>query len=231
MDPLRRVTGPDGEHDVDLPALMDGGILVFLEASCQFPEPRKRVESAFGVRLRNTGGASEVPGFATTDCSYHTGLHVAGDHFIIQACDPSTGRAVPDGERGSLCVSAFGIDAQVVRYDVADIVTVSRGACPCGETGPRYTLLGRGADAVHVDDRLFLPLDVQFALEAVGSPEFQLRVDPNGRSLRIVVEADGSSGAIAGAVGDFLGVPVDVETVAPGTLPRSSFKPRRVAVD
>jgi hypothetical protein len=91
---------------IDLPALLDGGIVAFLEASCQFDAPRRRVEEAYGVRLRNIGGASDIPGFAVTDCLHHTGMHVAGDHFVIEVCDPVTGRELPKGERGTLVVTA-----------------------------------------------------------------------------------------------------------------------------
>jgi phenylacetate-CoA ligase len=218
---------------VDLAAITDGGILVFLEAACQFERPRQRVEAAYGVRIRNSGGASEIPGFATTDCAAHTGLHVAGDHFVVQACDPETGREVPDGERGTLVVSGFGVDALFLRYDVQDIVAVSRGVCECGETGPRYTLLGRRADAVTVDGRMLLPLDVQLAFEEIdadGAPEFQL-VPGDAARLQLRVESDeGGGDQIAGALAEVLGVPAAVETVPLGSLPRSSFKPRRVAV-
>lgn len=216
-------------NGIDLVELTGGGMFVFLEISCQFEQPRRRFEEAYGVRIHNTGGASEVPGLATTDCTHHEGLHVAGDHFVVQACDPATGREVADGERGSLVVSAFGVDAHFLRYDLQDIVTVSRGRCACGETGPRYTLLGRGADAVNVDGRLLLPLDVQLALEAVGAPEFQLVPDPTGGVLRLRVESDAGVDKFAATLRDALGVKVEAETVAVGSLPRSSFKPRRVA--
>jgi phenylacetate-CoA ligase len=216
---------------IDLRAQLDGSILVFLEASCQFAGPRERVEVAYGVRLRNIGGASEIPGLATSDCEAHQGLHVAGDHFVIQACDPATGREVPDGERGTLVVSAFGLDALFLRYDVQDIVTVTRGTCACGETGPRYTLLGRGADAVTADGRMLLPLDVQLALEHCGAPEFQLVADSDQRALRIRIEDDEmGETALSGSLREALAVStVEVETVPVGSLPRSAFKPRRLA--
>ena len=216
---------------IDLAPLLDGAILVFLEAACQFARPRQRVETAYGVQIRNIGGASEIPGFATTDCAAHAGLHVAGDHFVVQACDPATGREVPDGERGTLVVSAFGLDALFLRYDLQDIVMVSRGPCVCGETGPRYTLLGRHADAVEIDGRMLLPLDIHLALENIETdgPEFQLVTGGEGR-LQLRVEADDRRGDhLAGALEEALGVPTVVETVPIGSLPRSSFKPRRVA--
>jgi phenylacetate-CoA ligase len=214
---------------VDLPALMAGGIFVFLEASCQFERPRQRVEKAYGVTLRNTSGASEIPGFATTDCSAHTGLHVAGDHFVVQACDPRTGREAAPGERGTLVVSAFGVDALFLRYDVQDIVTIEQGPCECGETGPRYTLLGRAADAVAVDGRTVLPLDVQLALDDHGAPEFQV-VGAEGGALVLKVEDDEHrADRFEAAIRESLDVKAEVETVTVGSLPRSTFKPRRVA--
>jgi phenylacetate-CoA ligase len=215
--------------EVNLPGLMAGAIFVFLEASCQFEQPRRRVEQAYGVTLRNTGGASEIPGFATTDCSAHTGLHVAGDHFVVQACDPRTGRQVAAGERGTLVVSAFEIDALFLRYDVQDIVTIDEGPCPCGETGPRYTLLGRAADAVEIGGRTLLPLDVQLALDDHGAPEFQL-LGANGDAVALKVEDDDHrADRFETAIRDSLDVKADVETVAVGSLPRSTFKPRRTA--
>jgi len=227
---LRTYEEAAAANGIDLPALLDSSILVFLEASCQFPGPRERIESAYGVRIRNIGGASEIPGLATTDCAAHQGLHVAGDHFVVQACDPVTGREVADGERGTLVVSAFGVDASFLRYDLQDIVTVARGRCACGETGPRYTLLGRGADAVAVEGRTLLPLDVQLALEAVGAPEFQFAADREAgdRLLRLSIEDDEhGAAALAAVLGESLGVTAEVQTVAVGSLPRSSFKPRR----
>jgi phenylacetate-CoA ligase len=216
------------EIGIAFPKLLDGSIVAFLEASCQFEAPRRRFEDAYGVHLRNIGGTSDVPGFAVTDCRHHAGLHVAGDHFVIQVCDPKTGREVPRGERGSLVITAFGIDAVAIRYDVEDIVVQHDGPCPCGETGPRYTLLGRGADGVGVGGRMLLPLDVQLALEDLGAPEFQVPREQDGRALRLVVESDGGETPIAGGLRERLGVDVHVTAVARGSLPRAAFKPRRV---
>ncbi len=216
-------------NGVDLLGLLDGAKVAFLEASCQFEEPRRRVEETYGFELRNIGGASEVPGFSVSDCRYHTGLHAMGDHYVVQACDPETGREVAEGERGTLVVTAFGIDTFMVRYDLQDIVTVSTEPCACGETGPRYTLLGRQGDLVTVDGTTLLPIDVQLALEGEGSPEFQVvRDGDQADELRLRVETERPAD-VGERLRHELGVPVDVEGVEAGTLPRSSFKPRRVS--
>jgi phenylacetate-CoA ligase len=225
---LRTYEEAGSQIGVDFAALLEGKLLVYLDAACQFEAPRRRMEEAYGVRLHNLSGASEVPAFSVNDCRHHTGFHAAGDHVVIEVCDPATGVPVADGQRGTLVVSTYGIDALYLRYDVEDLVVASPGACPCGETGPRYTLLGRAADAVSVAGRTLLPLDVQLALDEHGAPEFQL-VPGDDTRLRVRVETTRGPGATTAVLTGALGVPVDVEALAPGTLPRAAFKPRRVA--
>ena len=215
---------------IDFGALLEGAILAFLEVGCQFEAPRRRLEDNYSVQLRNIGGASDVPGFAVSDCRYHTGMHAAGDHFVVQVCDPLTGRSLPAGERGTLVVTAFDIDAVAIRYDIEDLVVASTGPCPCGETGARYTLLGRVADAINVAGRTLLPLDVQLALDELGAPEFQMVKDGHPSKLCLRIEGEGSDGAHAAeAIQRRLLVSTDIELVEPGTLPRAAFKPRRVS--
>jgi phenylacetate-CoA ligase len=214
---------------IDLRRYFEGASLMFSEAVCQFPGPRRRIEERYGFRLHNLTGASEIPAFSNSDCRFHTGMHLVPGHHLIQVCDPSTGKPVAPGERGSLVVSSHGLDAFFLRYDLEDIVVEATDRCPCGETGQRYTFLGRGADRAEVDGRMILPLDVQLALEEGGAPEFQL-VAGRHEKLRLRVELDGGgSGRIEGLIGEALSVPVTVDPVPVGGLPRSSFKPRRIA--
>lgn len=216
------------EAGVDFGELLDGAKVACLEALLQFEAPRRRMEETYGIRVHNIAGASEIPGFATSDCRFHTGFHAGGDHFVLQACDPETGEELPEGERGTLVVTATGLDTLCLRYDVEDIVSVTTGTCPCGETGPRYRLWGRAADAVRVDGRLLLPLDVQLALDDLGGPEFQLIQGGGDGVLRARVEGN-EPAEIEAVLRERLEVPTEVETVEPGSLPTSSFKPRRVA--
>jgi phenylacetate-CoA ligase len=221
---------------IDFAALLEGSLLVYLDLACQFDAPRRRIEEAYGVRLHNLSGASEIPAFSVNDSRYHRGFQAAGDHVVIEVVDPVTGKEVPHGERGHLVVSSFGLDACYLRYDLEDVVVrpAPDGPAaddPTGETGPRYFLVGRGADAVRVDGREALfPLDVQLALDDHGAPEFQLVPDADTSMLRVRVEHDGSGDIVGALLTERLGVRVDVEAVAPGTLPRAAFKPRRIAV-
>lgn len=218
---------------VDFHDIVGGTTVALFDMSFQFEGPRRRVEEEFGITIRNMGGVGEVPGFGCPDCEHRTGLHVPGDHVIVQAVDPVTGRSVPDGERGHLVVTTYDMDAYILRYDVEDIVSVEHGVCACGQTGPRFKVYGRAADALEVGGRTVLPLDVQLALDSHGAPEFQILLGDREARDRLAVRVEATDARAAKEMGDILtsdlGVPVDVEHVEIGALPRSTFKPRRVA--
>ncbi|TDD79258.1 phenylacetate--CoA ligase family protein [Actinomadura darangshiensis] len=217
---------------LDLAEILAGTTVVLFDLVYQFEAPRKRVEERFGIRVRNMSGASDIPGFGCADCDHHTGVHVPGDHAVVQVCDPRTGRSLPPGERGHLVVTTFGMDAFFLRYDLEDVAVLEDGPCPCGQTGQRFRVLGRSADQVRVDGRAVLPVDVQLALDAHGAPEFRLLGAGGPETSRLVVrlECEGRHERFAEILSADLGVPVDVDPVPSGTFPRSSFKPRRVDV-
>jgi phenylacetate-CoA ligase len=212
---------------IDFAEIFAESNVVTVEAMLQFDEPRLAFERRWGVRVHNMSGASEVPGLISTDCRFRTGLHTPAATHIVQIVDEA-GREVEPGQRGRIVVTTLGIDAFVLRYDLEDIGVAYDGGCPCGETGPRYTFLGRGADAAHVGGRTVLPLDVQLALVSVGSPEARIAAG-SASHLAVTVEAAASdTGRIARLLEDAIEVPVELDAVPPGSLQRSTFKPRRV---
>lgn len=212
---------------IDLGELLEGARLIIVEASCQFEAPRRRIESTYGVKVHNISGAAEVLGLVTSDCDFHTGLHIPSGHHLVQVCDPETGREVPDGQRGTLVASVFGLDSFCLRYDLEDIVVGRTDPCPCGQTGRRYDLLGRAADQALIGSASVLPLDVQLALEDLGAPEFVLQAGRHD-TLTVKVESPDAS-ELSAHLQKALDVPVTVESVPEGTLPRAAFKPRRIA--
>ena len=76
---------------------------------------------------------------------------------------------------------------------------------------------------------MILPLDVQLALDPLGGPEFVLSAGVH-EALRLRVETEGAGDEYRDAVAHALGVDVVVEPIPPGTLPRSTFKPRRIQI-
>jgi phenylacetate-CoA ligase len=218
------------KQGLDLRKLFNEASLLIVEALYQFEEPRRQFEQTYGVRLHNITGASEIPGYSINDCRFHTGLHVPMGHHWIQVVDPATGKEVPTGERGHLVINSYDLDAFYLRYDVEDIVAATDEPCPCGETGQRYTFLGRGADRAEAGGKMVLPIDIQLALFPHGSPEFQLHPGQGSEiQLKVETEDEQSARRVEGILRENLGVPVKAVSAPVGSLPRSTFKPRRVA--
>ncbi len=216
---------------IDLREIFEGKAIGLLDALFQHEGPRRRVEAQYGFSMRNMAGCGEIPGFGVTDCEYHTGLHVPSDQVALQVVDPATGKQLPEGERGHMVVTAHGFDTFLMRYDVEDICTMTTEPCPCGETGVRYVLLGRDADTVAIDGRGILPIDVQLALDDHGAPEIQFvaQSEQDGSTLKLRIEGEKRQSEYTSILTEALGVPVAVEEVAVNSLPRSSFKPRRIS--
>jgi phenylacetate-CoA ligase len=231
-----RAGGFDPEHDLNLHAHGE--------------DPQEQYKSV--------SAGLEALGMLGTACAENDGAHVAEDLAIAEVIDRHTGRPVSDGGRGNLVVTVLEKDNAVVRYDLQDIVRLHAKPCPCGETHLRLFYEGRVADVVPVAGREILPIDVLLALSDATvmrgvAIEYQIvrtkrvqgfegsRVQGKGNSvlspqssaLRLRVEHPAAGDAdvatqIAEVVRARVSVPVVLEVLAPGTLPRFAFKAARV---
>jgi len=192
-------------------------------------------------QYKSVSAGLEALGMLGTACEVDDGAHVAEDLAIAEVIDRRTGKPVGHGERGNLVVTVLEKDNAFLRYDLEDIVRRNLAPCPCGETHQRLFYEGRVKDVVAVDGCELLPIDVLLALldcaPLRGSAiEYQIVRRPHLAALPLRVEhraAGGSeAGAVAAAIGERtrerLGVPVDVELLAPNALPRFAFKAARV---
>ena len=186
---------------------------------------------------RTASAGMECFPFLGSACAHDRGAHVCEDEAIVEAVDPVSGEPVRDGARGSLVVTTLTKDNALLRYDLQDIVRLERDACACGETHLRAFWEGRAADIVRAAGREVLPNDVWNALRdmpEVAEPalEFQLVRTPSTETLHVRVEAaepdETLQRAVRARLERFLKVPVDVEVLAAGALPRPSYKPLRV---
>ncbi len=202
---------------------------------------RGRIEAAWGARVFDHTGMTEIGPLAVECVAGPGGLHVLETEFIVEVVDPATGKAVPPGTEGELVVTNLGrVGSPLLRYRTGDLVCIDPAPCPCGRTLAR--LLGgvRG----RVDDMIVLrgnnvhPSALQTILHRFAEvAEYRIEVDRAGALpvLRIDVEAypahDGGSVAarVAQAVRDELLFRAEVRAVAAGTLPRFEHKARRVA--
>jgi phenylacetate-CoA ligase len=187
--------------------------------------------------FRTVSAGLDAFAFLGSACDENNGSHVCEDEAIVEVVDAETGEPLPDGARGRFVVTSLTKDNFLLRYDLEELATLDRSPCPCGETHVRAFWHGREKDLVPVGERQLLPMDVEIVLrriEEISTPavEYQLVRGGDAKELHVRVEAPDPSEALGARVtrdlGDALAVPVRLELLPSGSLPRPFYKPLRV---
>jgi phenylacetate-CoA ligase len=107
-------------------------------------DDRAELEKLWNAPVYDCYGIHEC-GAIAVDCEARAGMHVFEDAFVVEAVDPDTGIARPEGECGTLFVTAlFKHLAPVIRYNVNDVSAFVPGTCACGGTHARLAgMFGR----------------------------------------------------------------------------------------
>ena len=227
--------------------LADGPVRVLIvagEPGGSIPATRDRIAQAWGARVIDHHGLTEV-GPISFECWEAPGfLHVNEGEFICEVLDPDTGRAVADGELGELVVTNLGRTAcPAIRYRTGDIVRRTVAPCACGRTWARLEggVRSRVDDMVNIRGVNVYPSSLEAVVRHFPEVvEFRTTVSRTGamRRLRVELEVashqdDGAAtaGHVAHRLREALGLHVDVEVVGRGTLPRFEMKARRFIVE
>jgi phenylacetate-CoA ligase len=219
-------------------------VIVAGEPGGSIPATRSRIEQAWGARVIDHHGLTEV-GPLSFECWEAPGfLHLNEGRFLCEVLDPESLRPVPDGSRGELVVTSLGRSASpVLRYRTNDIVVRRREPCPCGRTWVRLEggILGRDDDMVNVRGVNVYPAAIEAVVRAFPEVvEFRSTVSRRHemRSLSVEIEpapGQGDGSALAALVGrrlrEALGLSVPVLVVEPMGLPRFEMKARRFVVE
>lgn len=173
-------------------------------------------------------------------CDERDGAHLAEDLAIVEVIDRHTGKALGHGARGNLVVTVLEKDNFLLRYDLEDVVRLNETPCPCGETHRRLFYEGRVRDVTPVGDAQILPIDValvlyEFPEVSTPSAEYQI-VRPKEPAPALHVRCEHGEGVDAAALTPRIaarfrertGVPLRLELVPKGGLPRFAYKAARV---
>ncbi|EMG36384.1 phenylacetate-CoA ligase [Desulfocurvibacter africanus PCS] len=214
-------------------------------AEAHSPKMRARFEELLGLDGSfDISGMTELygPG-AGLECSAHQGIHYWADYYILEILDPETMEPVAPGEIGEMVVTTLRKEAApLIRYRTHDLTRLIPGQCPCGCSLPRHDhILGRSDDMIIVRGVNIYPGQIAEILgmfPQMGSEYQILLTRKEGRDFMSLkaeraegVQAD-DCGRLASAVADALHrhllVSAQVEVLAPGSLPRTFAKTRRV---
>ncbi len=219
-------------------------VIVAGEPGGNIPSTRARIEAAWGARVIDHHGATEV-GPISFECLEAPGfVHLNEAEYICEVLDTASDRPVPDGEPGELVVTNLGrLASPVIRYRTGDIVVRRTGTCRCGRTLARLEggVLGRADDMVNVRGVNVFPATIESVVRRHPEVvEFRSTVGWSGPLRTLSVEVEAAPGMTDHAVlsqrlaDDLrltLGLNVPVQTTGPGTLPRFEMKAKRFIVE
>lgn len=220
------------EHKIDLTRSSVERIIVAGEPGGSVVSTRQRIEAAWGVRVIDHAGASEIGpwGFADAD---QRGLHVNEAEFIPEFISVDTGQPAREGELAHLYLTTLGrCGAPVLRYRTGDLVRPrwsATGSC-------RFVLLeggvlGRADDMMIIRGVNVFPSAIEEILH--GFPEVvehRMTARKHGALDELLVEVEDhlqQPARIAEELHLRLGLRVDVRCVPLLSLPRFDGKGHR----
>ncbi len=201
------------------------------------PESKRELRELWGAEVTEAGGGTDVCPLMVVECALHAGLHfLAGDDVLFELVDPDSGRVLEvEGEaEGEIVYTHLFREAHpVVRMRHGDIVRLDVTPCECGIGAPRIRFRGRSDDMLIVRGVKVFPssvqaVAVQFRPALTGFVAIRRRAGLSSVDgpLRVVCESashpapDSLREAFERRARDVLGVRVECELVAAGTLAR-----------
>src|SRR5262249_40288293 len=123
------------DEQIDLAASSVRALIVAGEPGGSIPATRQRIESAWGARVFDHYGMTEI-GALGIECPEHpAGLHLLETECIAEVIDPETAGLVPPGQVGELVLTNLGrLGSPLIRYLTGDLVKIDPKPCPCGRS-------------------------------------------------------------------------------------------------
>ena len=214
---------------------------------------RHKIEEAWGARVIDHWGMTEVGPLAGECVENPGGLHVLETECIAEIIDSVTGQPFDLEDktapiRGELVITNLGrIGSPMIRYRTGDIVELDPQPCPCGRPLMRLKggILGRVDDMLTIRGNNVFPTAVEAILREfpeVIEFQFDTVIRDSMPQLRIDVETTVGlpnceseleqfhrlAERIAAAIHDRLHFRPEIVAVPPQSLPRSELKSRRM---
>lgn len=205
------------------------------EPGASIAATRERIEDAWGARVFDHAGSTEV-GVFSYPCAIGGGLHVIEDEFLCEVLDERTGGDTAVGSQGELVLTALSRSGfPAIRFRGADVVELG-DRCPAGHEDvwlPKG-IVGRTDDMVVIDGVNVFPSAIEQALReagALGAYRLRFPAEPADRDeVRVLVEMTdpGLVRDIEAGIFQRLSLRVRVVPVMPGVLSAQRHEARRV---
>jgi phenylacetate-CoA ligase len=212
------------------------------EPGGSIPTTRQRIEEAWGARLYDHIGATEIGAWSYT-CTEQKGLHVNEAMFLVEIEDVETGEIIDEPmKNGKMIVTAFDrLGKPCIRFDSKDVIRWADYECSCGRTFRIIDggVVGRADDITKVKGVLLAPTAIEEVVRSFRelSDEYEVLVTKKGDiddiALRIEIQPglEGQQESILARLKDELRVKTNlgykIEVCPCGSLPRYEVKAKR----
>ncbi len=208
-----------------------------------FPATKKRLEDAWGAKVFDHAGATEIGAWSFECADQPGGMHVNEALFLVEIADVDTGEIIEEpGRRGKMIITALDRQAQpCVRFDSKDVIEWADEPCACGRTARliKGGVVGRADDITKVKGVLLAPSAIEEVVRSVDGlgDEYEVIVDKVGDAesiqlkVEVLDEAQDQCQLIEGELADQLRLKTnlryDIEICGCETLPRYEVKAKR----
>ena len=227
-------------------------LIVAGEPGGSVPSIRRKIEAAWGARVIDHWGMTEVGPLAGECVENPGGLHVLETECIAEIIDSATAEPFDLNDtsspiRGELVITNLGrIGSPMIRYRTGDIVELDPQPCPCGRQLMRLKggVLGRVDDMLSIRGNNVFPTAVEAILREFPEViEFQFDTVTRDSMPQLQIEIETTMGLpdaeeieefhamidrIESAIHDRLHFRPEVIPVEPNSLPRSELKSQRM---
>ena len=220
-------------------------LLVGGEPAAGLVGTRRLLESLWNARLVEFYGCTEVSphcgGYSCRASDQGPGpvtTHLMEDVQVWELVDADSRQRVDEGTRGlTVCTSLNSESSPQLRFLVGDYTTLTTAPCACGRTHVRAVgaFAGRSDELINLRGVKMYPVQLEEAVRAVPGcgDEYEIVLATTADGLDVMTaRVEHADHAVAAHVEREIRarceVRCDVEVLAPGTLPKTEFKARRV---
>jgi len=208
---------------------------------------RARIEEAWGARVIDHWGMTEVGPLAAECVENPGGLHVLETECLAEIIDPASGQpfdldaaiiagpqAAATPIRGELVITNFGrVGSPVIRYRTGDLVELDPVSCPCGRSLLRLKcgILSRMDDMLTIRGNNVFPTAIEAILREFSEIiEYRLNVAARGAMQELKIEVETTIG-VPDPANEFDRVRELLDRIEVTIHNRLHFRPEVIAVE
>jgi len=183
--------GIDPAKDLNIQKITCAG-----EPGASIPTTKKRMEEAWGAKVYDHIGATEIGAWSYECTEQPGGLHINEAFFLVEIEDTETGEIITEpGKDGKMVITALDrIAKPCIRFDSKDVIRWADHPCDCGRTFRLIDggVVGRSDDITKVKGVLLAPTAIEEVVRSIPElgDEYEVVVSKKGDIDNILLKVE-----------------------------------------